>query len=339
MEDNLVDKLKKEKATLKEIAIKTGFTTNTISRALKNKSDISEKTRKYINEVAKEMRYIPNNIAKSLRSGKTKTIATIVPDISDPLIAIWVKDIETRLRFSGYNTFIINTEEKYENEEEAIILALSKNVDGIILCPTQKKSDDIKLLIHQGTPFVLLGRRFYDINTDYVISDDVKGAFLAVDYLIKKGYKHILFMNGPIYVSSSKERLEGYIKALKDNGISPREELIKEVEITTGNSLKLVNKLIKAGLNFDSAFAFSDLMALEIIYTLQNVKNIKYKNIPVIGFDNIQSRYFYPYPLTTVNYSKRQLAYKVVDILLNNIKERFHNEYQQYIVDTNLIIK
>ena len=121
------------------------------------------------------------------------------------MIAIWLNDIETRLRVNGYNTFIINTEEKYENEEKAITLALSKNVDGIILCPTQKKSDDIKLLIKQGMPFVLLGRRFYDIETDYVISNDVKGAFLAIDYLIKQGYKNILFVNGPTYISSAKK--------------------------------------------------------------------------------------------------------------------------------------
>jgi len=239
-----------KKVTLKDIASKTGFTANTVSRALKNKSDISEKTKNYISRVAKEMGYIPNNIAGSLRSGKTKTIATIVPDISDPLIAIWLNDIETRLRINGYNTFIINTEEKYENEEEAITLALSKNVDGIILCPTQKKNDDIKLLIKQGIPFVLLGRRFYDIGTDYVISDDVKGAFLAVDYLIKQGYKNVLFVNGPTYISSSKERLEGYKKALDENGILFKAELVKESNITAGNSSVLMKELINKKLKF-----------------------------------------------------------------------------------------
>ena len=329
-----------KKITLKDIASKTGFTTNTVSRALKNKSDISEKTRKYISGVAKEMGYIPNNIAGSLRSGKTKTIATIVPDISDPLIAIWLNDIETRLRVNGYNTFIINTEEKYENEEKAITLALSKNVDGIILCPTQKKSDDIKLLIKQGMPFVLLGRRFYDIETDYVISNDIKGAFLAIDYLIKHGYKNILFVNGPTYISSAKERLEGYRKALEKNGILFKEELVKETNVTAGNSSLLIKELISKKLNFDSVFAFSDIMAWEIIYTLQNTKILKYKNTPVIGYDNIQSRFFYPFPLTTVNYSKRKIAYQAVDILLDKMEEKSQcTSYKQFVVDTNLIIR
>lgn len=329
-----------KKITLKDIASKTGFTTNTVSRALKNKSDISEKTRKYISGVAKEMGYIPNNIAGSLRSGKTKTIATIVPDISDPLIAIWLNDIETRLRVNGYNTFIINTEEKYENEEKAITLALSKNVDGIILCPTQKKSDDIKLLIKQGMPFVLLGRRFYDIETDYVISNDVKGAFLAIDYLIKQGYKNILFVNGPTYISSAKERLEGYREALEKNGILFKEELVKETNVTAGNSSLLMKELISKKLNFDSVFAFSDIMAWEIIYTLQNTKILKYKNTPVIGYDNIQSRFFYPFPLTTVNYSKRKIAYQAVDILLDKMEEKSQcTSYKQFVVDTNLIIR
>ena len=328
-----------KKIRLKDIAQRTGFTANTVSRALKGKKDISEKTKNYIVSVAKEMGYIPNNIAGSLRSGRTRTIATIVPDISDPLIAILLNDIETRLRINQFNTFIINTEEKYENEEEAIILALSKNVDGIILCPTQKKNEDIKMLIRQGTPFVLIGRRFYDIESDYVISDDIKGAFLAVDYLLKKGYKKILFINGPVYISSALERLEGYKKALESNGVLYKEELVWESGVTAGNSSMVIKKITDKKIDFDAVFAFSDLMAWEIIYTLQSLQMQKNKNIPVVGYDNIQSRFFYPFPLTTVNYSKRQIAYQTVDILLNKIKGKSQNGYEQHMVETGLIIR
>ncbi|MDD3520853.1 MAG: LacI family DNA-binding transcriptional regulator [Actinomycetota bacterium] len=328
-----------KKVRLKDIAQRTGFTANTVSRALKDKKDISEKTKNYIAQVAKEMGYIPNNIAGSLRLGKTKTVATIIPDISDPLIAIWLNDIETRLRNSGYNTFIINTEEKYENEEEAIFLALSKNVDGIILCPTQKKNDDIKMLARQGTPFILLGRRFHDIKSDYVISDDIKGAFLAVDYLLKNGYKNILFVNGPIYISSARERLEGYKNALRINNIDYKEELVRESAVISGNSTLIMHEIINEKLDFDAVFAFSDMMAWEIIYTLQNMNITEYKNIPVIGYDNIQSRFFYPFSLTTVSYSKRQIAYQAVDILLNKIKGKYKNSVEQHIVETKLIVR
>ncbi|MCL4384878.1 MAG: LacI family transcriptional regulator [Actinobacteria bacterium] len=339
MKDLSENKGRKKKITLKDIAKKTGFSANTISRALKNKEDISKATREYIYKVSKEMGYIPNSIAGSLRSGKTRTIATIVPDISDPLIAIWVKDIETRLRLNNYNTFIINTEEEYEIEEDAIFFALSKNVDGIILCPTQKDNKDIKFLINNGVPFVLLGRRFYDLETDYVISDDVHGSFLAIDYLIKKGHKKILFMNGPGYISSAKERLEGYKKAFVENNVKLDENLIKEVGNTSGYSIKAINKIIQEGLEFSAVFAFSDIVAWEIIYALQNIDKNRFKNIPVIGFDNIQSRFFYPYPLTTVNYSKKKIAYKAVDILLSNIEEKFHDNFKQYIFETNLIVR
>lgn len=328
-----------KKVTLKDIAQKTGYTANTVSRALKGKKDISEKTRNHINNIANKMGYIPNNIAGSLRSGKTRTIATIVPDISDPLIAIWLNDVETRLRINKYNTFIINTEEKYENEEEAVILALSKNVDGIILCPTQKKNDDIKMLARLGMPFILLGRRFYDIDTDFVISDDIKGAFLAINHLLNKGYRDILFINGPTYISSARERLEGYKKAFRSGGLAYKEELVMECGVTAGNCTLIMKEIIDKKLNFDSVFAFSDLMAWEIISTLQNINMSRYKNIPVIGYDNIQSRFFYPFPLTTVSYSKRQMAYQAVDILLSKIRGEIQNDYEQHIVDTRLVTR
>jgi len=134
---------KAKKVTLKHIAQKAGVSINTVSRALSDKHDISRKTKDKIREIAKDLGYIPDAVAGSLRKGSTKTIAVIIPDIMDPLMTIWVKDIEARLRQNGYNIFIINTDENYQREEKAVILALSKKVDGIILCPCQKEDEDI----------------------------------------------------------------------------------------------------------------------------------------------------------------------------------------------------
>lgn len=329
----------KKKITLKDIAEETGFTINTVSHALADKGDISKNTKEYIRKVSKKLGYIPNNIACSLRSGKTRTVAVIIPDISDPLIAIWVKDIESRLRKNNYNTFIINTEEEYKIEEDAIIFALSKKVDGIILCPTQKKSNDIKLLMNKETPFVLLGRRFYDLDIDNVISDDIQGSFLAIDYLIKKGHRNILFLNGPKYISSAKERLEGYKKAFLENNIDINKDNIKAVSNIAGFSIKALNEVIQEGLEFTAIFTFSDLMAWEVVYALKNLKNSKYKDIPVIGFDNIQSRFYNPYPLTTINYSKKKIAFKAVDILLKKMNKQSHGAHEQCIIETNLVIR
>jgi LacI family transcriptional regulator len=290
-------------------------------------------------DAAKEMGYIPDKIARSLRNGKTKTIAVIMPDISDPLIAMWVKDIEYRLKDYGYGTIIINTDEEYEKEEQSLVLALSTNVDGIILCPTQKSHEDIDILRSRSTPFVLLGRRFNNGESDYIVSDDVKGGYLATKHLIERGHKEILFLNGPLYISSAKERLLGYKEALKSENILFNPNLVKEIKVTAGNASRLLGKIADEKVKFTAIFAFSDLIAWEAITFLQKI-NIKVPDdIAVVGYDNIQSRFFFPYPLTTVSYSKRNMAYKAVDFLLKVIDNPRERIAVNILEETKLVIR
>ncbi|MDZ7838542.1 MAG: LacI family DNA-binding transcriptional regulator [Actinomycetota bacterium] len=106
------------KVTLKHIAQKAGVSINTVSRALSDKHDISRKTKDKIREIAEDLGYIPDAVAGSLRKGSTKTIAVIIPDIMDPLMTIWVKDIEAKLRQINYNIFVINTDENYQRRRK-----------------------------------------------------------------------------------------------------------------------------------------------------------------------------------------------------------------------------
>src|SRR5690554_2646292 len=161
------------RVTLKTIAEATGYSINTVSRALKNKKDISKESRRYIQETAQSLGYVTNAVASALRSGKTGTIAVILGDISNPHFSIMVKEIEEAAHEHGYNIIVINTNEDVERERAAILSAMSKQVDGVILCPTQKSAKNLELMA-DTIPFVVIGRRFTDIETDYVIIDDCK---------------------------------------------------------------------------------------------------------------------------------------------------------------------
>ncbi len=325
------------KVKLKHIAEKAGVSINTVSRALNDKKDISEKTKGKIRSIAKDMGYIPDAVAGSLRRGSTKTIAVIIPDILDPLMAIWVKDIATRLGKEGYNIFVLNTDEDYKRENEAVMLALSKKVDGIIICPCQKDNKDIIFLNKKKLPFVLLGRRFTNISTDYVVSDDIRGGYIAAKYLLDQGRKKILFLNGHRYISSADERYQGYKKAFQERGYRLEPSLIHEIDNTSGNSIKAIKKIIGKGIGFDGVFAFSDLMAWEVIYFLQKIGKDIPKEIEVVGYDNIQSRFYYPYSLTSINYPKRKAAYLAVEILLGRISSLDEKAaYSQHVIETGL---
>jgi LacI family transcriptional regulator len=324
---------------LKEIAIRTGFTINTVSRALKNKDDISQKTQKLIQDVAKEIGYINNSVAGALRSGFTKIIAVILGDISNPHFAIMAKEIECAASKFQYTTIIINTNENEAIEKQAIYSALSKKVDGIILCPCQKSAENINFLKRTATPFVLIGRRVRDPHVDFVIVNDAKGGYLATQHLIKRGHKNILLLNGPKYISSARERGAGYKKALRDNAIPLSNDLIREIVVTGEDLQHFVNKIIDEGTRFSAIFAFSDLIAWETIFALNN-RGLKVpEDVAIVGFDDIQSRLFFPIPLTTIGSINGRMSETAVKMLMTKIQSKKKIPACNAVVDVDLVVR
>lgn len=320
---------------LKDIAEKTGFTINTVSRALKNKDDISETTKLIIKNTAREMGYIGNQIAGSLRSGYSKTVAVILGDISNPYFSIITKEIERKISEYGYRILILNTEEDNTLEEEAIQSSLCNKVDGIIISPCQKTSKNIELLKKSGTPFVLLGRHFADDDMNFVICDDVNGGYIATQHLINLGHKKILFLNGPMFLSPAIERFMGYRCALQQYNIQFKHQLVHEVPIIPDEN-KILDMLRK-NLDFTAVLAFSDLIAFQTICVLEKLGRIVPQDISIVGFDNILSNLGFPCSLTSVDTSKVEIAHNAVSVLLNQINgnEKFSNTT----ISNNLIVR
>jgi LacI family transcriptional regulator len=307
--------------TLRDIADATGFSVNTVSHALKDKPDISLETRQRIKQKAKEMGYIVDSIAGSMRSGVTRTIAVILGDVLNPHFGNWVREIERTAFMHGYSTLIINTDEDENVELDAITTAISKRVDGIIICPTQKNEDNLALMHKSGIPHVLIGRHCSSFDCDYVVSDDVQGGYIATRYLIDQGHRHILFLNGPSHISSSRERLEGYLTAHKDAGMAADPALIHEVGIRTGECGGVLRQVISEGVTFTAVLAFSDIVALETLSELKNLGK-EFSTLPVAGFDNIQAGLILPVPLISVGAAEGSAAVWAVDLLMERMLEK-----------------
>ena len=325
--------------TLRDITKVTGFTVNTVSRALKGKGDISLGTRRLIQREAEKLGYIPNALAASLRSGRTRTISVIIPDISDPLFAILVRDIDSKLKERNFDLFIQNTDEDDVRERRAVMASIGKKIDGVIICPCQKDPGNLSLLKNNQVPFVLLGRRFQPSAFSYVVADDVKGGFLATRHLIQRGHRDILFLNAPSYISSARERLQGYRKALASAGIPLRQKLVREVAIRGGECARTLQGLMTDHTRFTAIFCFSDLMAWEAICFLQERGMRIPADVAIVGFDDIQSRLSYPYPLTSVGYGKQKIAFKSVDALMKQIEHPADGDQARLVVPVQLSVR
>lgn len=316
------------RVTLKDIARETGFSINTVSHALKNMEDISEKTRSVIQQRAMEMGYIADAVAGSLRSGSTRTIAVILGDVSNPHFGLWVREIETTVFRNGYSTLIINTDEDEAVEQDAVTAALGKRVDGIIICPTQKRRDCIGLLEKSGIPFVLLGRRWEGADADCVVLDDAQGGYIATRNLMERGAQRVLFLNGPDHISSSRERLKGYLDAHRDTGRPVDPALVHTVGIKSGESGRALQEAIGQGIGFDAILAFSDIVAFEVLNTLRRLGG-PYARVPLASFDDIMQGMVLPIPLDSVDSAEGSPAVAAADLLLQRIEEKRQRELRR----------
>ena len=302
-----------KKVTLKDIANELNVTVGTVSHALNGIDDISEQMKQKVLKTAKKMGYISNASAVSLRSGKTNTIAVIVPDISNPHIAYQIKLIEDKMKEHNCSVIILNTNEDEETEYQAIKTACSKQVDGILLCPCQKTKDNIEFLEKIEVPYALIGRYFSEINNDYVCADDFAGGYIAGKYLLDNGCKNPSYVGAYKYIESSINRFEGLKKAFFEQGINIENDNFIEISPKAENMYGIVEQIFNQNKNCDSIVAFSDIIAFEI---MSEVKN---KNILVIGFDAINSHLYMPFHSISVGMEKGGWADKASEIILKKI--------------------
>lgn len=312
-----------KKVTLKDIANKLGVTVGTVSHVLNGVNDISEETKKKVLQTAHELGYISNSSAVSLRTGKTNSIAIIVPDISNPHLAYQIMKIETKMRDNNYSVIILNTSEDEKLELNAIKTAIGKQVDGVLICPCQQSKQNIEFLSNTGIPFALFGRFFRDYETDYICADDIKGGYLAGEYLLKKGYKRPVYVGSYKYIEASINRFAGLKKAFLDSGIELSEDRFLEVGPKADFSDEVFDKVYKSVDDFDSVVAFSDLLSFKIKSYLNKVSE---KDIPVVGFDAVNSHLFLPITNVSVGMVGTSLAEKTAEVILakmNGSKEKF----------------
>lgn len=322
--------------TLKSIAERTGFTANTVSQALRNSPSVAQETRDQIRKVAREMGYVHNVVASSLRSGTTHTVALVFGDVSNMLFAIKIRELEEELRKRGYQVLILNTDEDEELERRAIRTAISRQVDGVVICPCQKGREGLKLLAQHHVPYVLSGRYFDDVDCDSVVWADYKGGLLATRHLIERGCRNILFLNGPEIISSARERGRGYRDALREANLSPME---RSVPSMSGGVRAALDALNAQGVRYDGIFAFSDLIALEAAcWLIEHGRTIP-GDVRMAGFDDILSHMCIPFGLTSIAADKKLETLYAVELLLKRIEGKQESPGERRTMDVELVAR
>lgn len=336
----------KRKITLKQIARELDVSISTVSKSLKDSPEISEDTKLKIQAFARMYNYKPNNIALSLKNRKTKTIGIIIPEIVHHFFATVISGIEQVAGENGYNVIICLSDESFDKEVINMEMLANGSIDGFIMSlskETQSKADyhHITEAMNQGMPVVMFDRVTNDILCDKVIIDDKQAAYDAVQSLIEKGMKKIALISTVDYVSVGKLRTDGYVKALLDNEIPFREDLIIKVEDMASCS-QAIEHLINDNA-IDAVFAVNELFAVIAIQTAHKKGLQVPEDFSVIAFtDGIISQYSTP-TITTVSQDGIKMGRKAATMLIARLDKEEDNEheeeehYRTEVIETHLI--
>ncbi len=311
-----------KETTLKHIAETLGISITTVSKALKNYPDVSEKTKKSVLDLANSLQYTPNSFAVNLRTKESKTIGLIIPEVVHHFFSSVVNGIIAEAEKNGYLVIILQSNESLELEKKQVELLINKRVDGIILSLSNESNDDLHLkeIIRREIPLVQFDKIAKLIPSSKVIINDQKAAFEATEHLIQKGCKKIAHIRGPINPQNAIDRFLGYKKALEKNNIPFDSKLVYTCKnVTFEEGKEFAEQIIKDHPDVDGIFVITDLVAVGVLAYF-NENNIKVpQQVKIIGFSNwFMSQVITP-KLSTVDQPSYEMGVQSFSLLLEEM--------------------
>lgn len=308
------------KYTIRDVAKKANVSITTVSRVFNGNNGVSPKTRKRVLKVIEELGYSPSAMASGLKTNLSKCIGIAVPDALGDFYGEIIDGIESVTAEKGYNVIISLNHRIVKEELAGVNFFKAKKVDGAILVTTSGDDDYIHSLIEGGYNIVLLDRDPHGLNVDTVKIDNFGGGYIATEYLLNLGHSSILVIQGVPFIDSSKERFNGYKRALKNKGIKIKSQFILSGNFTVDSGYLSVKKYLdNYGLDFSAIFATNDQMAIGAIKAL-NDKGISVpEEVSIVGFDD---SYISPYiipPLTTIKQRREEMGKVAAELLLDRI--------------------
>jgi len=274
-------------ATVKEVAKHAGVSTATVSRVINNDAKISVETREKVLESIEVLGYKINNIARSLKTSKTYTIGFICPELANTFFMNIAEGIEKELIKHGYSFIICSSGESKIKEEQRIKLLVEKRVDGIIIIPASNEESYYSWLKENEVPLVLVDRLVEDFSCDAVLSDNINGAYQAIEYLIKKGKRSIGFIGGDMRLTSAKERYEGYLRALSDYCISKNEDIIKFGDFHAESGYVCMKEIANSKNLPECIFVSNYFMHIGAARYVEENNELLKEKLTITGFDDM----------------------------------------------------
>ena len=273
--------------TIRDVARLAGVAPITASRVINNSGYASETVRARVRQAADELGYVPNSLARSLRSKQTRLLALVITDVTNPFWTTVARGAEDAAQISGFNLILCNTDESETKQDQYLETLIQKQVDGILLVPARDKISQSELFRQQEIPIVVLDRKIPGLKADVVRCDSEEGAYQLIHSLLICGHRQIACLCGPAGVSSAEDRLSGYRRALRAAGIEEIQELVLLGKFSLESGYEMTNDLLKIKPRPTALFASNNFLAIGALRALNDAGIPVPQQMSVVGFDDL----------------------------------------------------
>ena len=310
--------------TLKQLAQQLGLASSTVSRALRNGSDISAETKHRVQTMAAKLHYQPHAYASGLRSQLSHTIGVVVPEVNDQFFSQAIDGIEEIARQNGYHTLICLTHDSYALEADVTRQLTRGRVDGVLISLAGETQGPAHLeqLSSRGVPLVFFDRVTEALGTATVTTNDFDAAYQATEHLLEAGCRRVayLLMSGKLAIGN--QRQHGYEAALRAHGLAPDPELVLEGGSSNTENVARIRGLLQRRPDIDGLFASTGRLALSSYQACQELGRAIPQDIKVIGFSNLEIAAMLAPALSTITQPAHEIGREAARLLFGAIIEK-----------------
>lgn len=304
---------------LKDIAAQAGVSIMTVSKALRDTPDVSAATRERIKALARQLGYVPDSSAQCLRTRSTKIFGIVVASLANPVLARVVLALEQRAQELGYDVLLAHTQHQPEREIRCLQRLLARRVEGLFIAPAYRLASEDRLyreLHERGTPAVILGHRApFCEGFVNVACDDLAASHAVTRHLLDLGHRRIAFFAGPPVTPWTRERFEGYRRALRERDLDVDDRLIFQAGRAIEDGAKAARQMLDEGALPTAVQCVNDMVAAGCVETLLQQGRRVPADLSVTGFGNILLGEHFRVPLTTVRQPKFRLGEAAMELM------------------------
>lgn len=326
---------RRTRVTIKDVAARVGVTDMTVSRVVNGSGSVSEGVRQRVNEAIEELGYVPSRIARGLRSSRTHTIALMVTDVTNPFFTTVARGVEDAASDRDHLVLLCNTDESEDEEVRYLEMLAQQSVDGVLLVPARSGARSLEFAAKRGLPVVILDRRVPTQEYSVVRCDARTGAGEMARYLVGLGHRSFAVLAGPVGVTTSDDRVEGFLDALGEFREGAR---VTHGRLSPESGRARAMEAMEMEPKPTALFGLNNFVTIGALQGLNALGVRVPEDVALVGFDDLPAAMVGQPFLTVVSQPAYEMGHRAVELLLEQLG---HHEQapQEIVLPTELIVR